>query len=211
MILVTFAMPFESADFRRRPIAKKVRIVHTGVGEEAARVALELAVCEELPSLVVASGFAGGLREEHAIGNLLVQGSPAPAGFSTARFGTSREVLATSEAKRSFREATGADAVEMEGQGIRQVCEAAGVPLLIARAVSDRLEDDLGLPPEQLARLSAHPIREMPGLVLTLLRSAERRRNFLRMVRDCRKAQAALGEGLERLLLLLQEGDPVGR
>ncbi len=69
----------------------------------------------------------------------------------------------------------------------------------------------LGLPPEQLARLSAHPIREMPGLVLTLLRSAERRRNFLRMVRDCRKAQAALGEGLERLLLLLQEGDPVGR
>lgn len=190
MILVTFAVPFESAAFRQTEAARRVRIVHTRVGAEAARVALELAVCAELPDRVVAAGFAGALVPDLAIGQIVSD--------RDWQFASAGEVLATSAMKAAFRMETGADVVDMESDAIREVCRAAAVPCHVVRAISDRAEDDLGLPPQLLAALTTAPVRSSPRLAWTLLTNGGRRRSFLRLVRDCRTAQQALARALER-------------
>jgi len=188
MILVTFAVPFESAAFRRLPISRTVRILHTGVGADAARVAMEAALCEELPERVIASGFAGALVPELAAGEIVTD--------ATWGFASASEVLTTAEEKRAFREKTGADVVEMETDAIREVCALAGVPVTALRAISDGAEDDLALPPELLEALSRRPVLAAPRLLGTLLTDAARRKSFLRLVRDCRTAQQALARAL---------------
>lgn len=190
MILVTFAVPFESAAFRQTEAARQVRIVHTGVGAEAARVALELAVCAELPDRVVAAGFAGALVPDLAIGKIVSD--------RDWKFASAGEVLATAATKAAFRTETGADVVDMESDAIREVCRAAAVPCRVVRAISDRADDDLGLPPDLLAALTKSPVSSAPRLGWTLLTDGHRRRSFLRLVRDCRTAQQALARALER-------------
>jgi len=165
-----------------------VRILHTGVGADAARVAMEAALCEELPERVIASGFAGALVPELAAGEIVTD--------ATWGFASASEVLTTAEEKRAFREKTGADVVEMETDAIREVCALAGVPVTALRAISDGAEDDLALPPELLEALSRRPVLAAPRLLGTLLTDAARRKSFLRLVRDCRTAQQALARAL---------------
>ncbi|MGH8047117.1 MAG: hypothetical protein ACREKL_07715 [Chthoniobacterales bacterium] len=191
MILVTFAVPFESAAFRRRAASRGVRIVHTGVGRDAARAALELAVCTELPERVISSGFAGALVPGLVVGKIVCDADGT-------RFASADAVLATAREKRDFRERTGADAVDMETDAIRDVCAAAGVPLKILRAISDGADDELGLPPDLLAGLAAKSPGAMARTAWMLLGDGARRRAFLRLVRDCRTAQLALADALER-------------
>jgi len=190
VILVTFAVPFESAEFRRRAASRDVRIVHTGIGAYAARVALELAVCEELPERVISSGFAGALAPELRIGEIVTD----------AQVATADAVLATAAAKRTFRESTGAYAVDMETAAIREVCAAAGVPLAVLRAISDGAEDDLGLPPELLAGMAARSPAALVRAAWILFTNGARRRAFLQLIRNSRAAQVALADALEREL-----------
>lgn len=196
MTLVTFAVPFESAAFRRLPVAGAVRLVHTGVGPEAARVALEMALCAERPDRVIAAGFAGALNPGIAVGRIVTD--TAGNGGRLVTFAHADEVVATAEGKRALRHATGADVVDMETTAIREVCAAAEVPVMALRAISDGAEDDLGLPPEVLRALADAPWQNAPRLGWTLLTNGERRRGFLRLIRDCRTAQDALAAALER-------------
>ncbi len=196
MILVTFAVPFESEAFRRRAASRSVRILHTGVGMDAARVALENAVCESLPDRVIASGFAGALLPELRIGEIVCDIQTAR--WRHARFGTSSAILTNAEAKRIFRAQNDVETVDMETSAIREVCESAGIPLTGLRAISDRAEDDLGLPVDLLENLAARPVRSLPNLIWTLLGDGGRRKAFFRLVRDCRTAQLALADALER-------------
>ncbi len=200
MILVTFAVPFESAAFRRESESRRVKILHTGVGPDAARGALERALCEELPERVIVSGFAGALVPELAIGRIVGEGG--------LRIVSSPDVLVTAAEKRAFRARTGAEVVDMETDTIREVCAVAGLPVTVRRAISDGAEDDLGLPPDLLDALSVQPFRALPRLGWTLLTQGERRRAFLRLVRDCRTAQQAIAATLKAEL---SESGPIGR
>jgi adenosylhomocysteine nucleosidase len=199
VILVTFAVPFESAAFRRTVAGRGVRIIHTGVGPHAARAALELAVCGELPERVISSGFAGALTPELRVGDVVcdrgIEGD-----VRGARFASAQAVLATAREKREFRERTGADVVDMETDAIREVCAAAGVPMMALRVISDGPEDDLGLPPALLDGLAAKSPGAMLRAAWMLLRDGARRRAFLRLVRNCKAAQLALAAALEREL-----------
>lgn len=199
MIWVTFAVPFESAAFRRRSASRDVRILHTGVGGDAARVALEQALCEaeELPDRVLVSGFAGALVPELEIAEIVV-GEGIRSGGRRAAFAQADEVLATTTEKRSFRERTGAEVVDMETAAICEVCAAAGVPAMPIRAISDGANDDLGLPPDLLENLAVRPMSAVPRLVVLLLTNAARRKAFLALLRNCRRAQLALADALEK-------------
>jgi len=198
MILVTFAVPFESAAFRRMEISDQVRIVHTGVGADAARVAIEQALCEgEMPQLVVAAGFAGALTPEFQIGDVVCNEPPRTAGRQ-ARFATASEVLATVAEKQAFQQKTGADIVDMETDAIQEVCAVAHIPVVAFRVISDGAGDDLGLPADLLAKLTTNPILATPRLLWTLLVDGSRRKSFLRLIRDCRQAQVSLGSALDR-------------
>jgi nucleoside phosphorylase len=203
MIWVTFAVPFESAAFRRRPASRVVRILHTGVGADAARIAIEQALCEAkiLPELVLVSGFAGALVPELAVGGI-VTGEGTRGAWRRVNFAQSEKVLATADAKRAFRERTGADVVDMETDAIREVCATAGVPATPIRAISDGANEDLGVPPDLLESLAAHPIKSAPRLMAMLCLNTARRKAFLNLARNCRQAQYALANALENELAL---------
>lgn len=208
MIWITFAVPFESAAFRKRPASRSVHIIHTGVGEDAARITLEEQLCnaKELPELLIASGFAGALIPDLQVGTLVSDsqpgvtggGDPVLSGVRQMRFSHSEHVLATAEAKREFRDRTGGEVVDMETAAIRELCAAAEVPFRTLRAISDGADDDLGLPPDMLGKLASRPVTSSPSLGWMLLTNPNRRKAFLRLIRDCRIAQTALADGLER-------------
>lgn len=166
--------------------------MHTGVGGDAARVALEAALCEELPERVISSGFAGALAAGYFAGDIVCD--------REVRFATAPAVLASAAEKRGLRERTGADAVDMETDAIREVCAAANVPLTVLRAISDGADDDLALPPDLLEELAARPMRSFPRLAWMLASNSDLRRDFFRFARDCKKAQLALAEALEHEL-----------
>jgi nucleoside phosphorylase len=176
-----------------------VRIIHTGVGADAARVTLEQALCEveELPDRVIVSGFAGALVPGLEIAEIVI-GEGIQSGGRRATFAQADVVLATAAEKRAFHERTGAEVVDMESAEIREVCAAAGVPAMPLRAISDGANDDLGLPPDLLENLAAHPIRATPHLAVMLLTNAARRKAFLTLLRNCRRAQLALADALEK-------------
>jgi adenosylhomocysteine nucleosidase len=195
VILVTFAVPFESAAFRKRAVAREVRIVHTGVGTNAARDALARALSESRPELVISSGFAGALVPGFQIGEIVMNREGD--GGRLARFATAPDVLATTAQKRDFHTRTGAEIVDMETDAIGEVCDGAGLPWTVLRAVSDCAEDDLALPPDLLEALAAAPVLAAHRLVWMLLLEKQTRRNFRRFLRDCRAAQLALADALE--------------
>ncbi len=205
MILVTFAVPFESAAFRKTPASRSVRIVHTGVGADRARVAAELALCAEAepPSQVIVSGFAGALDPDLEIGAIVRD--------HTHRFSQAPEVLATAAAKAAWRAETRADVVDMETAAILEVCAAAGVPAMALRVISDRADDDLGVPPDLLEDLARQPLLAGPRLLAMLARDKARRRAFLRLVKDCKQAQRALADALTRELAAEPSDDRVPR
>jgi nucleoside phosphorylase len=213
-IWVTFAVPFESAAFRRQAASRGVRILHTGVGTDAARVTLEQALCEaeNPPELVLVSGFAGGLLPELRIGEIVTDHEEMGSRWRRAIFAQADEVLATAAAKREFRERTGAEVVDMETAAIREVCAAAGVPKVVAiRAISDGAKDDLGVPPDLLEDLARRPVKSAPRLLAMLVTNAERRKAFLTLMRNCKTAQQALAVALESAIRDAMSGRSFGQ
>lgn len=208
MILVTFALPFESGAFRRTCAARDVTVVHTGMGSEPAQRVVAAAIAEHAPSIVVSSGFAGGLDPSLTVGDFVVEGF-RPQEFHPGTFVTVDDVLVMAQQKAALRERTGADAVDMESDGIRVACAEAGVRLVIARAISDGATEDLGLPPDLLRGLATRPLVTAPSVAWQLLTKAGQRRSFLRMIRGSRTAQRSLAEALPELLRLLEEREPV--
>jgi adenosylhomocysteine nucleosidase len=73
--------------------------------------------------------------------------------------------VASSTEKRALREDLGADAVEMEGAAVAQVCYQHGVPCLVIRSISDHADagasDDLERFYQMAARNSAALVREI--------------------------------------------------
>src|SRR5256885_2144204 len=72
-LLLTFAVEEESRPFRRLIGSRSdLRVLRTGIGQRNAERAIRGALAEELPKLVLTSGFAGGLNPELATGTVVV-------------------------------------------------------------------------------------------------------------------------------------------
>ena len=149
-----------------------VRLASVGLraGQLAARWPA-LRVGLEQP-LVISAGVCGALAPDLRAGELVLPESvigpaaerlnvtPTPYGRATglasaARRGTlttSREVVATPEAKAALFSRTGAVAVDMESSLILAHAAEAGCPTLVVRAVSDVASESL--PPELIALVS---------------------------------------------------------
>ena len=150
MILVCFAVPEEARPFRQEARSRsEVRVLVTGMGEANARKQFLVHLNQRRPSVVLTCGFAGGLRDDLKTGALVVDADPrlsslflAPK-FCTGRFATSQQVLSTTDLKRAFFKQTGAAAVEMESQTIREQCRQAGIPSATLRVILDEATEDL--------------------------------------------------------------------
>jgi adenosylhomocysteine nucleosidase len=163
---------------------RRVAVVATGVGREAALQGARLAIEGHRPGLLVIAGLCGGLdpslqRGDVVIatsvtkpnGQLLAVRDPAGCGIAADLRGaavvTADHVVETPEAKQQLRESTDADVVDMESWWIADVAEAAGVPWTVIRSISDTASERI---PTDVAKLAsvAHPAR-LAGAAARLL------------------------------------------
>jgi nucleoside phosphorylase len=172
--------------------------------------------------LCISSGFAGALRSDLCVGELLAARVVCRAGrelavasdrhlFASAcdagarpvdRFMTARHAVAGVEEKSVLsREA---DAVEMESYVILAEAARRGVRAVCVRAVSDAAHTALPLDFDAM-RDERGAIR-MRSLLLELLRKPRQFPALLRLARDCRQASGQLAEFLETYLQVLDAG-----
>jgi adenosylhomocysteine nucleosidase len=215
-LVVTFALPQESSDFRRALAGKEygeLRVEHIGVGPEAAARSIGSLVAGEPPRLVICAGFAGGLDPELATADLVIAENlstlevlarvrsrtpPTP----RCRFGAvvSRdEPIETLEDKAALYRETGALAVDMESETVAAACRAAGVPLLVVRTISDAADAPLPVPFAEWFDLRRQEPRKF-GLVKHLLFHPDRIGPFAHFVRGLAPARRSLAEFLLRFL-----------
>ena len=150
-ILVCFAVKEEAKVFQQiLKMRPRARVVLTGIGEKNAEAAILAALQTAHPSLVISSGFAGGLNPALESGTIVFDGvDPAmesellASGGCGVKFHHADRVATTAAEKQKLHASTGADAVEMESRAIGAICERAGIPFATVRVVLDTANEDL--------------------------------------------------------------------
>ena len=150
------------APFRRLSTSKGVRSVVTGIGARNMQAELKESLSEGA-DLCVASGLAGSLKREHAVGTILVAKAIKRSGTSIVMRSDSSllkaavecgavpvEYFYTADAvansvSEKMRLGETADAIEMESFQILDEARQHGVPAVAVRAVSDSVDRDMPL------------------------------------------------------------------
>ena len=212
-VLVTFALPDESRAFVAASDRGPVVTWHTGVGDspDARRRLGDLLDADE-PRLVISAGYAGALRPDLRVGDLVLAENVSDPGLLAAARGlladepchvgallTQPNAAETAAAKSALHAATGALAVDMETAWIAGACARAGVPLLSLRVVSDAAGQSFPVPNAVLF----DAVRQRPryiALPVWLLLHPWRIRAFVGFVRGLGPARTRLGQALRLLL-----------
>jgi len=208
-ILVCFAVPEEAKHFQ--PPGSNCEVVVSGIGKANAERALLKSIEGGSPRLVLTCGYAGGLNPRFKHGDVLFEADAgctfsdalAKLGAVPGKFHCADRIITTVGEKQRLRQATRADAVEMESGVIRELCRQRGIPSATVRVVSDDAGQDLPMDFNKIAgadgnmsylRLAGALVKS-PGLVPKLMR-------FQRELDGCaRKLGATLREllaGIER-------------
>lgn len=166
-ILVVAALSRELAELARESHPSLV-LLETGEGIVNVERHLEAWLEQRRARVILSIGFAGALSSSLKAGDLMiadeVRDSSAPpdakllnaarrvgTGESWIHFGlalTSNEILWQAQSKRALAESLAADqigAVDMESTAIARVCGRRGLPFLVARSITDLLDEDLPL------------------------------------------------------------------
>jgi nucleoside phosphorylase len=152
--LVCFAVKEEAAPFRQFVQQNpSVSMVVTGMGKRNAERAVKAALELHTPTLVLTSGFAGGLDPKLDTGVVLYEAAPETGlvnvleklGARPAVFYCATRMAVTAAEKRVLRETTKADAVEMESHAIHALCRERTIPCATIRVISDTANEDLPL------------------------------------------------------------------
>jgi nucleoside phosphorylase len=160
-VLVTFARPEESRAFRRGladPRREKVGaisvlrgwlgqtetvVAHLGIGPAAAAESFEVLLDAGPWRLVYGAGFAGGLDPALALGDVVME-ELFPG--QVPRIISRPLPVETIPDKARLRAETGAQAVDMETETLRDACRIDGLPVLAIRAISDPATTALPVP-----------------------------------------------------------------
>ena len=153
----------------------QVTVVLTGVGARRSAMAASEIMREEYDSFdcCISSGLAGGLRDNYRIGQVLAARrvfaeAPRPDGSSQLldssgallsfaadcgatvadQFYSADHIVSTAREKQLLGEAS--DAAEMESFEILYAAQAAGVPAIAIRAISDTAAEDLPIDMSQV-------------------------------------------------------------
>lgn len=207
MLVVTFAVPYESRTFRQTTAARNVRIVHTGIGEKAAESALRDAIVEERPRAVISCGFAGALDGSLQVGDLVTDPGVSegrlletlPASVRRGPILTVTSPVESSIAKLALHRSTGALAVDMETRAIASVCVDRQVPLIVLRVVSDAVRDPVPIP-FPIAWSMRHQRPRPIALCGWLLTHPAKIGGFMRFLRHTAFAARSLSTALEKVL-----------
>lgn len=185
--LVCFALKVEAAPFQKRTAPSVASLLITGVGRRNAEKSIREFLAGRPPERVLTCGFAGGLKPDLKLGDVLFE-LPLPnlqlatrlsaAGAIAAKFFCADRIATTAAEKKTLRAETGADAVEMESAAIHAVCAERGIPCATVRVISDTANEDLPLDFNALARPNQSldfgklfaAIARTPGSIPALLR-----------------------------------------
>ena len=165
-ILVVAALSYELAKLNRAA-HPGLALLETGEGIANAERHLEAWLERGAARAVLSIGFAGALSPSLQVGDLVIgrdvhdsKGSPDAKLLSAAKqvlmtvplhFGvalTSHKILWQAESKRELADLLGENEigfVDMESTVVAGVCARRRMPFLIARAITDRLDEDLPL------------------------------------------------------------------
>jgi len=149
---------------------RRVAVIETGVGREAAERATDDAIELYRPDWVVSAGFAGALVDELKVGHVVmadcvvdVQGNSlelglkldeettrAMKGLHRGRLLTVDKIVRMPKQRRTLAEKHDALACDMETMAVAEVCAKRKVRLVSVRGVSDEVDDEL---PREVGKL----------------------------------------------------------
>jgi nucleoside phosphorylase len=215
--LICFAVKEEAAWFI--PFASgrgNMKMLVTGMGRRNAERTIRTALRETPPKLVLTCGYAGGLNPKLASGTVLfsAQGQPAlasrlqQAGAVPGRFHCADRVATSASEKQALREATGADAVEMESAVICAVCHEQKIPCATVRVILDSASDNLPLDFNQL--MNSEDKIENQKLAVALIKAPWKIPALLRMQKEASLASRRLSEALVSILAI-DSGRPANK
>jgi adenosylhomocysteine nucleosidase len=203
-----------------------VLVLETGIGEARTKAALEWVLSYPVlgnvpyrPKVVLSAGFAGALREDRQVGDVILASEVAdqegrrwpatwpgelPGGewrptLHRGRVVTAARLLASPSEKRMLGQQHDALAVDMETATVAGLCASRGVPFGCVRVISDDAHTQLS--PQLVGLLSngrVSPLR----LLTTLLRSPGSLREFRQLAKHTQHAASQLGKALGELLTL---------
>jgi adenosylhomocysteine nucleosidase len=214
LTLLCFALPVEAVAFQKRLAARRgssserdaaLEILFTGVGQHQAERALARALATRVPARVLSCGFAGALNPALAVGEVGFETGDAAfgaalraAGAKPIRFLTVDRVAVSAAEKAALRQASGADAADMESAALEALCRARGIAFAVVRAISDAADEDLPLDFNRLVR--ADGSLRYGALLGALARRPASVAGLLRLQRQCRLASERLAEVLASVL-----------
>ena len=204
-----------------RLAGRDVLLVQAGIGRDRARDAVVAAAREFQVQAAWSLGFAGGLSELLAPGDLVFPAvvlDDADAGAAPLAADPSHAtvcaalrraaisvdsgpllsvttVLRTPENKRATCRRSGAVAVEMEAAGVARAARDLGIPWAALKAIVDALDDPL--PPFLAACTTPQGDVRWRGLLAGALAGRGAWRSLGRLGRSSRKAGRTLWQGLE--------------
>jgi adenosylhomocysteine nucleosidase len=205
--LLTFAVMEEARPFQRR--LKSDGNVHwaiTGMGQKNAVRTVRPQLEERRFSSLLSCGFAGALDPSLAIGDVLFNADAdfslrkelLAAGAREVRFYCASRVAVTIAEKAELRRNTGADAVEMESQGLRELAREFGIPSATVRVISDTAMENLPIDFNDV--LKADGTMNWTRFAATLLRQPSSIAGLMRLQRQTALAAERLCEVLVSVL-----------
>ncbi|MBI3191127.1 MAG: hypothetical protein HYZ36_00555 [Pedosphaera parvula] len=188
-----------------------MEILITGMGQRNAGRAIRVRLEQPPPTLVISSGFAGGLNPELIRGNIIFDADAdfplvdalRQAGARVARFHCSPTVVVSTADKQLLWQATGADAVEMESSVIRDACRQHGIPSATVRVISDAAHESLPLDFNRL--LTENLTMDYGKLSLALLKAPGKIGELIRFQRKIQAAASRLAATLSTTLTAFSE------
>jgi adenosylhomocysteine nucleosidase len=217
MIAITFALRTESAEFaaqlRKEKIDdRQIIIWHTGVGQKHCQLRMNEFFEAERPDFLISSGFAGGVREDLQVGNLILANNFSDRQLlakaqqiltsyrvEAVKIFTSTTIINSIADRNEIARANNAAAVDMETAMIASACATHGVPMLSLRVITDSLQEPLPAPPSILFNLEQQRT-DLGKLITHLLRHPVAIARLLRFARRMAGARAILGNAIVALL-----------
>ena len=143
--------------------SRSLAILHTGVGRKISEIAMADFLRGQRPDVLISSGFAGGAGTELKVGDLflaenfsdrlllsIAQRALKNLNPQIGKLFTSPSIVDSQAERAEIAKAHGADAIDMETEGIAQACAQCGIPMLSLRVISDTSRDPFPAPPSVL-------------------------------------------------------------
>jgi len=188
------------------------KVLVTGMGQRNAAKGIESGLADGPYRFVLTCGFAGGLDPDLKTGTVLFEEDPdlgltdrlRQLGAIPAKFHCAQRVAVTVQEKKSLRDATGADAVEMESGVIRNICHQKGIPSATIRVILDTATEDLPL--DFNALMTSRDTINMPKLIGTVLLKPQKIAALRQLQAKTSLAREQLDKVIEGVLRLTGPG-----